>query len=43
MHEQAAVWCLISITLLLIVIKTPVQKIMRVGYWPLWFGYNNKR
>jgi len=43
MHEQAAVWCLISIALLLIVIKTPVRKIMHVGYWPLWFGYSNKR
>ena len=42
MHEQAAVWCLISIALLLIVIKTPVRTFMHVRRWPFWFGFNKR-
>lgn len=37
-NEHAAVWCLISIALLLIVVKTPIRKILFVRKWPLWFG-----
>lgn len=36
MNEWPAVWCLLSIALLLIVIKTPVRGILYVRNWPLW-------
>jgi hypothetical protein len=36
LNEWAAVWCLYSIGLLLIVIKTPVRQLLHVRSWPLW-------
>lgn len=36
LNEFAAVWCLVSIGFLLIVVKTPVRKILYVNAWPLW-------
>jgi len=36
LNEWAAVWCLYSIGLLLVVIKTPVRKLLHVKQWPLW-------
>ena len=35
-NEWPAVWCLLSIGLLLIVVKTPVRKLLYVRSWPLW-------
>jgi hypothetical protein len=35
-NEWPAVWCLLSIGLLLIVVKTPVRKLMFVKRWMLW-------
>lgn len=34
--EWPAIWCLLSIALLLVVIKTPVRKLLYVRKWPLW-------
>lgn len=36
LNEFAAVWCLVSIGFLLIVVKTPIRKILYVNAWPLW-------
>jgi hypothetical protein len=36
MNEWPAVWCLLSIGLLLIVVKTPVRQWLYVKSWPLW-------
>ena len=36
MNEWPAVWCLLSIGLLLIVVKTPVRQLLYVKQWPLW-------
>jgi hypothetical protein len=36
LNEIPAVWCLLSIGLLLIVVKTPIRKILFVRSWPLW-------
>lgn len=36
MNEAPAVWCLLSIGFLLIVIETPVRKLLYVKNWPLW-------
>ncbi|MDX1975366.1 MAG: DUF5765 domain-containing protein [Rickettsiales bacterium] len=36
MNEWPAVWCLLSIGLLLIVVKTPIRKILHVRSWWLW-------
>jgi hypothetical protein len=36
MNEVAAIWCLLSIGILVIVIKTPIRRLMHVPYWPLW-------
>jgi hypothetical protein len=36
LNEFAAVWCLLSIGFLLIVVKTPVRRILYVKSWPLW-------
>jgi hypothetical protein len=35
-NEWPAVWCLLSIGLLLIVVKTPVRKILHVKKWYFW-------
>jgi hypothetical protein len=35
-NEAPAVWCLLSIGLLLIVVKSPLRKFMFVKSWPLW-------
>ncbi len=35
-NEWPAIWCLFSIGLLLVVIKTPIRKILFVKQWPLW-------
>ena len=39
LNEMAAVWCLYSIGLLLIVAKTPLRSLLHVRHWPLyaWF------
>jgi len=42
LNELAAVWCLFSIGLLLVVIKTPVRKWLFVEKWYFW-GYNSKK
>lgn len=36
LNEFAAIWCLTSIAFLLIVVKTPVRRILYVKNWPLW-------
>jgi len=36
LNEFAAVWCLVSIGFLLIVVKTPIRKLLYVKTWPLW-------
>ncbi len=36
MNEVAAIWCLLSIGILALVIKTPVRRLMYVPSWPLW-------
>lgn len=36
MNEVAAIWCLLSIGILALVIKTPIRRLMHVPYWPLW-------
>lgn len=35
-NEIPAVWCLLSIGLLLIVVKTPIRRFMYETRWPLW-------
>lgn len=35
-NERPAVWCLLSIGLLLIVLKTPIRKVLFVRGWLLW-------
>ena len=35
-NEQPAVWCLLSIGLLLIVVKTRVRDILHVRWWFWW-------
>ncbi len=35
-NEVPAVWCLLSIAFLLVVIETPVRRLMYVRSWPLW-------
>lgn len=35
-HEMSAVWCLLSIGLLLIVVKTPVRNLLFVDRWFWW-------
>lgn len=35
-NEWPAIWCLLSIGLLLIVVKSPVRKLLHVKRWPLW-------
>jgi hypothetical protein len=36
MNEVAAIWCLLSIGILAVVIKTPIRKFMYVRHWLLW-------
>lgn len=35
-NEWPAVWCLLTIGFLLIVVKTPVRRLLHVRRWPLW-------
>jgi hypothetical protein len=35
-NEMPAVWCLLSIGILLIVVKTGFRKFLYVRTWPLW-------
>jgi hypothetical protein len=35
-NEWPAVWCLLSIAFLLIVVKTPIRKILHVRSWVFW-------
>jgi hypothetical protein len=35
-NERPAVWCLLSIGLLLLVVKTPIRQILFVHEWKLW-------
>ena len=35
-NEWAAVWCLYSIGLLLLLVKTPIRRYLRVGHWFWW-------
>jgi len=35
-NEWPAIWCLFSIGLLIIVVKTPVRQMLFVKRWPLW-------
>ena len=39
-NEWPAIWCLLSIGFLIIVVKTPLRKYLRVTHWPLWLNYN---
>lgn len=34
--EWPAIWCLLSIALLLVVVKTPIRQLLFVKKWPLW-------
>ena len=36
MNEWPAIWCLLSIGILMIVVKTPLRKILYVKNWFLW-------
>jgi hypothetical protein len=38
MTEYPAVWCLLSIGMLLLVVKTPLRRILFVRTWPLWWS-----
>ena len=40
-HEWPAVWCLLSVGLLLIVVKTPIRQILFVRRWIFWPNYIN--
>ena len=40
-NEVAAIWCLLSIGILILVVKTPVREIMFIRRWFLWSGKNN--
>ncbi len=35
-NEWPAVWCLMSIGLILIVVKTPMRRLLNVRHWWLW-------
>jgi hypothetical protein len=35
-NEWPAIWCLFSIGLLLVVVKTPIRRWLYVNSWPLW-------
>lgn len=35
-NEVAAIWCLLSIGILILVVKTPVREVMFIKSWPLW-------
>lgn len=35
-NEIPAVWCLLSIAILMVVVKTPLRQHMHVKSWPLW-------
>ena len=35
-NEWPAIWCLLSIAILLIVVKTPIRKMLHVRHWILW-------
>ena len=35
-NEVAAIWCLLSIGILILVVKTPVRELMFIKRWPLW-------
>jgi len=35
-NEVAAIWCLLSIGILLLVVKTPVRQVMFIKRWVLW-------
>ena len=37
MNERPAVWCLLSIGFLLLVIKTPLRRVMHVDHYGRWF------
>lgn len=37
-NEVPAIWCLFSIAILILVVKTPVRRVMHVRNWPLWPG-----
>lgn len=39
-NEWPAVWCLLSIGILLLVVKTPLRAWMHVKRWPLWGALN---
>lgn len=36
LNERPAIWCLLSIAILLIVVKTPIRKYLYVKRWILW-------
>lgn len=40
-NEVAAIWCLLSIGILILVVKTPVREVMFIRRWFLWSGKNN--
>lgn len=42
-NEWAAIWCLLSIGILLLVVKTPVRKFMYVKNWILWKEFWQKK
>jgi hypothetical protein len=44
-NEAPAVWCLLSIGLLLVVVKSPIRRFLFVRSWPLWtiLGFHPQR
>ncbi len=40
LNEWPAVWCLLSIDVLLIITNTRIRNYMYVRYWPVWGKYN---
>lgn len=42
-NEWPAIWCLLSIGLLLVVVKTPVRQVLFVKSWPFWGWIIHKR
>ena len=41
-NEWPAVWCLMSIGLLLVVIKTPLRQLLYIQHWPTWKLFLNE-
>ncbi len=41
-NEWPAIWCLFSIGLLMIIVKSPLRRLLYVNSWPLWWVFGRK-